>query len=198
MPPKRPAPGLAFAAAAPGRWDDLERLFGPRGAMAGCWCMWWRLSRAQFRKGAGAGNRRAFKRIVERGDAPGIIAYRGAEPVGWCAVAPKSDYAALARSRTKRIGDASTDPRTWAVTCFFIPRRHRGKGLSRALLKAAVAFARKRGATAVEGYPFDAGGKKAMDFASFMGTLPVFRRCGFAEAARPVPNRPIMRREFGK
>jgi GNAT superfamily N-acetyltransferase len=198
MPRSTKAAGLSFAPATPDRWGDLERLFGPSGAMAGCWCMWWRLSRAEFKKGAGAGNRRAFKRIVERGAAPGIIAYEGGEPVGWCAVAPKAEFTSLDRSRTKRIGDAPTDPATWAVPCFFIPRRHRGKGLSGALLKAAVAFARKRGAKAVEGYPIDAAGKKAMDFTSFMGTAPVFRRCGFKEAARPVPNRPIMRRQTGR
>jgi GNAT superfamily N-acetyltransferase len=197
MPRSTKASGLSFAPATPDRWNDIERLFGPSGAMAGCWCMWWRLSRAEFKKGAGAGNRRAFKRIVARGAEPGIIAYEGGEPVGWCAVAPKADFTSLDRSRTKRIGDAPTDPTTWAVPCFFIPRRHRGKGLSEALLGAAVAFARKRGAKAVEGYPIDAAGK-AMDFTSFMGTAPVFRRCGFAEAARPVPNRPVMRRAFGK
>lgn len=193
MPHSAKAETLRFAPATPDRWGDLERLFGPSGAMAGCWCMWWRLSRAEFKKGAGAGNRRALKRIVERGDAPGILAYRAGEPVGWCAVAPKADFASLDRSRTKRIDDRPTDPRTWAVTCFFVPRRHRGKGLSESLLKAAVAFARRRGARAVEGYPIDCTGK-AMDFVSFMGTAAVFRRCGFAEAARPVPNRPVMRR----
>lgn len=195
MPPRKAAPKLTFAPAAPDRWGDIERLFGPRGAMAGCWCMWWRLSRAEFKKGAGAGNRRAFKRIVAGGGAPGILAYEGDEPVGWCAVAPKADFASLDRSRTKRISDAPTDPKTWAVTCFFIPRRHRGKGLSEALLRAAAAYARKRGARAVEGYPIDSD-KKQMDFTSFMGTVPVFKRCGFAEAARPVPNRPIMRAEL--
>jgi GNAT superfamily N-acetyltransferase len=193
MPPKKPAPGLRFAPASPRRWGDIERLFGPRGAMAGCWCMWWRLSRAEFKKGAGAGNRRAFKRIVDRGGEPGILAYAAGEPVGWCAVAPKADCVSLDRSRTKRTGDAPTDPKTWAVTCFFIPRENRGRGLSEALLKAAVDHARRRGAREIEGYPIDAK-KKEMDFTSFMGTEPVFRRCGFAEAARPAPNRPIMRR----
>ena len=195
MPPKPARPKLSFAAATPDRWDDIERLFGPRGAMAGCWCMWWRLSRADFKKGAGAGNRRAFKRIVDKGEAPGILAYQAGEPVGWCAVAPKADFASLDRSRTKRVDDAPTDPATWAVTCFFIPRRHRGKGLSEALLKQAVIFARKRGARMIEGYPIDTG-KQAMDFTSFMGTASVFRRCGFGEASRPAPNRPVMRREF--
>ncbi|MGQ0675698.1 MAG: GNAT family N-acetyltransferase [Rhodospirillales bacterium] len=197
MPPSTRPAKLRFAPATAGRWNDIERLFGPRGAMAGCWCMWWRLSRAEFKKGAGAGNRLAFKRIVERGAAPGILAYEGGEPVGWCSVAPKADFASLDRSRTKRLDDTPTDPKTWAVTCFFIPRPHRGKGLSEALLREAAAYARQRGARTVEGYPIDAG-KKEMDFTAFMGTVAVFQRCGFKEAARPVPNRPIMRRQTGR
>jgi len=157
--------------------------------------MWWRLNRAEFKKGAGAGNRLAFKRLIDKGEAPGILAYHGGEPVGWCSVAPKADFTSLERSRTKRVDEAPTDPKTWAVTCFFIPRRHRGKGLSEALLREAVAHARKLGARTVEGYPIDAG-KKEMDFTSFMGTAPVFKRCGFREAARPVPNRPVMRADL--
>jgi GNAT superfamily N-acetyltransferase len=184
-------PGLAFRPATPDRWADIEALFGPRGAMAGCWCMWWRLARSEFQKNAGAGNRRAFKKIVERGDVPGILAYDGARPVGWCAVQPKESYPSLARSRTKTVDDRPA----WAVTCFFVAKDYRGKGISQALLRAAVAHARGRGAKLIEGYPIDTA-QKAMDFSSFMGTARVFAAAGFAEAARPSPNRPIMRRDL--
>jgi len=185
--------GLAFRPATPDRWDDIEVLFGPRGAMAGCWCMWWRRARSDFQKNAGAGNRRAFRQIVARGDVPGILAYDGARPVGWCAVQPKEAYPSLARSRTKNV-DARP---CWSVTCFFVAKDYRGKGLSQALLDAAVAQARKNGARLIEGYPIDTTGK-AMDFSSFMGTAQVFAGCGFTEAARPSPSRPIMRRDLGR
>jgi GNAT superfamily N-acetyltransferase len=188
MPPRAK---LSFHPATPDRWDDIEALFGPRGAMAGCWCMWWRLARGEFRKNAGAGNRLAFRKIVARGDVPGILAYDGGRPVGWCAVQPKQAYASLARSRTKTVDNRPC----WSVTCFFVAKDHRGTGLSAALLDAAVAHARRQGASLVEGYPIDAAGK-ALDFSSFMGTAQVFARCGFAEAARPSPSRPIMRREL--
>ncbi|MCC7048923.1 MAG: GNAT family N-acetyltransferase [Alphaproteobacteria bacterium] len=187
---------LDFHPATPDRWDDIEALFGPRGAMAGCWCMWWRLKRAEFQKNAGAGNRRAFQKIVAGGAVPGILAYDGGRPVGWCAVQPKEAYASLARSRTKTVEAKSTPTGPcWSVTCFYVAKDYRGRGLSRALLAAAVAHARKSGARLVEGYPIDTA-KRAMDFSSFMGTAQVFAACGFAEAARPSPNHPIMRREI--
>jgi len=186
--PRKAKPGLTFAPATPDRWDDIETLFGPRGACAGCWCMWWRLTRAEFQKNAGAGNRRAFKKLVDSGAVPGILAYDGGVPVGWCAVEPKASYASLARSRTKTVDDRPT----WSVTCFFIAKSHRKQGLSLTLLQAASDHARANGATLVEGYPIDTD-KQAMDFSSFMGTAQIFGRAGFHEAARPSASRPIMR-----
>jgi GNAT superfamily N-acetyltransferase len=193
MPPKAraAAPRLTFAPATPDRWDDIETLFGPRGACAGCWCMWWKLARGEFQKNAGAGNRRAFKKLVDGGAVPGILAYDADKPVGWCAVQPKEAYASLARSRTKTVDDRPA----WSVTCFFVAKEYRGRGLSLALLNAAVAHARKQGARLIEAYPIDTD-KRAMDFSSFMGTAQIFTRAGFAEAARPSPNRPIMRLEI--
>jgi GNAT superfamily N-acetyltransferase len=78
------------------------------------------------------------------------------------------------------------------VTCFYVDREYRGKGLSVALLRAAVAFAVKRGAAVVEGYPVDPKGGYADTFA-YTGLASAFRKAGFHEAARPTPTRPVMR-----
>jgi len=75
----------------PARWPDLVRLFGPRGACAGCWCMYMRRPAAEYRRGLGAGNRRALRRLVDRRP-PGLLAYEGGEPVGWIAVAPREEF----------------------------------------------------------------------------------------------------------
>ncbi len=83
---------MTFHPLTPERWKDFEKLFGPKGACAGCWCMWFRLTRAEFEKQKGAGNKRAMKKIVNSGEAPGIIAYSGDESVGWCSVAPRERY----------------------------------------------------------------------------------------------------------
>ena len=48
--------GLTFQPLVPERLPDLERLFGPRGACAGCWCMWWKTTRKEFEAGKGEGN----------------------------------------------------------------------------------------------------------------------------------------------
>jgi GNAT superfamily N-acetyltransferase len=181
---------LRFQPATPSRWKDVEALFGERGACAGCWCMWWRLTRSEFAKGKGEGNRRAFRRIVERGDVPGILAYDGTRPVGWCAVAPREEYATLERARSlKRLDDQPV----WSVTCFFVEKEWRRRGLSVRLLRAACDHARKRGARIVEGYPVDPRKEYPAAWA-WTGLRAAFEKAGFEEAARPSRTRAIMRR----
>src|SRR3990172_1965762 len=143
---------LAFHAATPERWADVEKLFGQHGACGGCWCMWFRQTRSQFAKEAGEPNRLALQSLVESGVVPGLLAYDGVEPVGWVAVEPRESFAALARSRILKRVDAQP---VWSVVCFFVARSFRGKGLMTALLNAAVDYARQRGAAVVEGYPVE-------------------------------------------
>lgn len=185
-------PKFSFHAATPERWPDLERLFGARGACAGCWCMWWRLNRPEWNRGQGEGNRKAFRKIVRAGAEPGILAYADGVPVGWCAIAPREQYSGLGRSRILKPVD---DQPVWSVTCFFIARGFRHKGLSTALLKAAVEFARSRGATIVEGYPHDPK-KTTADVFVYTGLASAFRNAGFKEVARRSKTRPIMRMSF--
>lgn len=104
---------LAFHPLTPARWRDFEALFGKSGAYGGCWCVWFRLTRAQFSKGQGAGNKRAMKKIVSAGKPPGLLAYADGRPVGWVAVAPREAYPVLDRSRVAKIRDAAND----AVLC---------------------------------------------------------------------------------
>jgi GNAT superfamily N-acetyltransferase len=174
----------------PERWRDLVRLFGERGASAGCWCMWWRQSGAEFRKSAGAKNKRAFKEIVDTGRATGLLAYLDGRPAGWCSVAPRQDFPRLQRSPDLKPVD---DRRVWSVVCFFIERRARGRGVAAALLEAAIDHARRNGARIVEGYPVD--GPDAWGAASaYTGLTSMFRRAGFRQVARrPGARRRVMR-----
>jgi len=189
-----PAAALSIHPLTPDRWTDITALFGPRGACAGCWCMWWRRTSAQFAKGKGEGNRRAFHRIVHRGETPGLIAYLGNKPVGWCAVGPRDVYPRLERSRVLRRVD---DRPVWSVTCFFVERSCRRQGISVDLLRAAASFARRRGAKTLEGYPIAARDNDAPDAFVWTGLASAYRRAGFREVARRSPTRPIMRIELG-
>jgi GNAT superfamily N-acetyltransferase len=190
---KTAAPRLEIHPVTPDRWPDLVALFGPRGACAGCWCMWWRLPRAEFDAGQTGANRRGLERYVRSGRVPGLLAYEGGEPVGWVAVEPREVFPRLARSRTLAPVD---DAPAWSITCFFVARRHRGRGVTRALIDAAVRHAHAGAARIVEAYPVDLS-KRTADAFVYHGAASTFRALGFEEAARRSPTRPILRRAIG-
>ncbi len=177
----------------PERWEDLETLFGERGACGGCWCMYWRRPHADFEADKGAGNREAMRALVLGGAAPGLIAYAGPEPVGWISLGPREDFPRLAASRILKPLDERP---VWSVVCFFLAKPWRGSGVAGRLLAAAVEFARGRGATLLEGYPVEPRqGRLPAPFV-WTGLPPIFRRAGFHEAARRSPTRPIFRLEL--
>ena len=182
---------LTFRPLRPERWADLEEVFGQRGACGGCWCMWWRIARAEFEKSKGANNKRALKRIVRSGPVPGLLAYCGDKPVGWCAIGPREWYPVLQRSRVLKPVDEKP---VWSVTCFFVGREYRRRGVSTALLKAAVEHARRAGARIVEGYPVEPKKGSMPDAFAWVGLPATFERAGFREVARRSETRPIMRR----
>ena len=121
---------------------------------------------------------------------PGILAYAGSKAVGWCAVAPRSEYIRLETSRILKPVD---DKQVWSVSCFFIHKQFRQQGLSRQLLKAAVDFALLKGAKIIEGYPIEGVKGRMPDVFAWTGFSSVFRRNGFKEVARRSETRPIMR-----
>jgi GNAT superfamily N-acetyltransferase len=183
-----PADGIVIRPVTPSRWKDLRRLFGPNGAYANCWCMWWRMGSKEFDRSSGAKKRGGLNDLVDRRKTPGLLAYRNGEPVGWVSVAPREEFGRIERSPTlKRVDDRPA----WSVVCFYIDRRHRRSGVGKALLRGAVDHAARKGATIVEGYPLDAA-RKRPSAELYTGVVSMFEAAGFREVARRGA-RPIMR-----
>jgi GNAT superfamily N-acetyltransferase len=176
----------------PDRWPDLEKLFGERGACGGCWCMTWRLPRAEWEAGKKSGNKQAFRSLVEDDDQPGVLAYDGDEPVGWCAIAPRDVYIRLRNSRVLAPVD---DRPVWSISCLFIAKPYRRQGLSVTLIRAAVDFARSKGATTVEAYPVVPYSESMPGAFAWTGIISAYEQAGFHEVARRSDARPIMRKE---
>ncbi len=187
-------PKIRISPVTPDRWHHLVALFGSRGACGGCWCMYWRRPAAEFTRGKRRGNREALRSLVAAGAVPGVLAYADGVPVGWCSVAPRDAYPRLERARVLRRVDAEP---VWSVVCFFIARAHRRQYLSVALLEGAAAFARRRGARILEGYPVEPHAPPIPDAFAWIGTAAAFRAAGFLEVARRSATRPIMRRVLG-
>lgn len=173
-------------------WDALVTLFGARGACGGCWCMAWRLPPAAFRRQQGDGNKKALHALVKTGDPLGVLAFSGQVPIGWCAVAPRSQFVRLENSRILAPVD---DKPVWSVTCLFLAKEYRKRGISAKLIAAAANFARKNDAAIVEAYPFDQKTRLPDPFV-WTGLASSYRNAGFKEAARRSPTRPIMRKHL--
>jgi GNAT superfamily N-acetyltransferase len=131
-----------------------------------------------------------MKAIIESGEIPGILAYADGQPVGWCSVAPREKFPALDRSRILQKID---DTPVWSITCFFIDKRYRGKGLSVQLIKAAVAHVKKQGGSVLEAYPVEPKKKRMPPAFAWTGLAAAFVRAGFVECARRSETRPVMR-----
>jgi GNAT superfamily N-acetyltransferase len=182
------------------RLPDLAALFGQGGDPKFCWCAFYRLRGMDFSTATEAGNRRVLERAVDEtaadGRAPGLVAYRDGEAVGWVSVGPRADYERLAHSKVLAPVD---DRPVWSIVCFVVARRARKQGVAHALLEAAIAYARDHGATLVEAYPVDTSTGRVSAATAYKGTLGMFERAGFTVAARrranrASPERPIVRR----
>jgi len=179
----------------PERWPDLVRLFnGPGGSQVrGCWCMFYRRSgRTEVPDGMSRPEHAkcSLKALVDAGTVPGLIGYRGGEPVGWLSLGPREDYARLERSPVMRPVDAKP---VWSVVCFFTAKQMRGQHVAEAMLAGAIDYARSCGARLLEAYPVDKA-KRSADDSIWFGGKAMYDRAGFAEVARRKPTRPVMRK----
>jgi GNAT superfamily N-acetyltransferase len=182
---------LTFDPLSPLNWGLFEHLFGPRGACGNCWCMYYRLSPSEFREGKSEdGNRQSMKEIVDAGKPAGILAICGEQAIAWAAFAPREDFIKLSRSRVHKPID---DQRVWSIPCMFIHKDFRNYGVSVALLKGVVEYARKQGIKIIEAYPTIPTTDRLPDSFAWIGLYKSFERAGFKIVDRTSPNRPMVR-----
>ncbi|HXG76248.1 MAG TPA: GNAT family N-acetyltransferase [Gaiellaceae bacterium] len=188
------------------RCADVQAVFGARGDAARCWCQRYKLAPKESWRSVGRARLAARFRAQSscgRPDAEatsGLVAYLDDEPVGWCAVEPRTAYQGLARVfRVPWQGRSEdrTDGSVWAVTCFVTRAGYRRRGLTYALARAAVAHARERGARALEGYPMLVQAGEEIAWGELhVGKRSVFEAAGFREVSHPSPRRVVMRIDY--
>ena len=176
---------------------DVEAVFGTRGDPAHCWCQWYKIPGSDWRSVGDEALRDRLASLLESSEVgPGLLAYDGDTPVGWCAVEPRPNLVRLPHSRIVAGGTPDpdfTDASIWAVTCFVVPRAQRRRGVGRILAEAAVEYAREHGARILEAYAVDPTARSGAPAAElFPGTVTMFENAGFSEVARPKAHRVIM------
>jgi GNAT superfamily N-acetyltransferase len=207
---KRPAadrsrtPKLEIHPVTAARLADLATLFGQGGDPKWCWCAFNRVPAMTWANSTQESNRQVLADAVRTGArehrAPGLVAYQGSEAVGWVSLGPRDDYERIQRSVVLAPLD---DKPVWSIVCFVVGKKARGQGVAHALLDAAISYARQHGATLLEAYPADTGGKRISSASAFRGTVSMFERAGFEVVARrqfnkATPVRPIVRRRIRK
>ena len=191
----RPQVKLRIEPLTSGRWRDFVSLFERPGLSVarGCYCMYYRRSGRQARPPGvtySEWNKRQLKALVDRGVVPGLVGYDKERAVGWVSLGPREDYAKLKRSQVMKPVD---DQPVWSIICFVVDPQARGRGVADAMLKGAMAWARKRGARLLEAYPCDKPAR-ARDDSMWFGAKSMFDRAGFTEVARRKATRPVMRK----
>jgi GNAT superfamily N-acetyltransferase len=197
---------IAVVPANEASWEELQSVFGERSDATRCQCQRFKLGRYEWTPAST--EERAAKLLEETGcgdpsarGTSGLVAYLDGEPVGWCAVEPRTAYELLLTNRSpvpwKGRAEDKTDAGVWAVTCFFTRPGFRRRGVSGALVAAAVGFARERGARALEGYPMITHPGKEITWGElYVGSRNAFADAGFTEVSAPTLRRIVMRIDF--
>jgi GNAT superfamily N-acetyltransferase len=182
--------GFAAAPLTDANFADLEELFGrPGGSIVrGCWCMFYR--RTGRTTAWRDENREALRELANSDVSPGLVGYLDGTPVGWISLGPREDYLKLQRSPVMKPVD---DAEVWSIVCSFVDKAHRGEGLQRRLLAAAIDYARDQGVRLLEAYAIDKDARSHDDF-MFFGSRSLYERAGFKEVVRRSPTRLVMRR----
>jgi ribosomal protein S18 acetylase RimI-like enzyme len=180
-------------------WPDLAALFEEGGDPKWCWCQFYRVRGLDWSNSSADGNRERLTTLTRDGPPPGLVGYQDRRAVGWVSVAPRPAYDRLTHAKLLAPVD---DKPVWSIVCFVVSRSARGRGVARALLDGAIAWAKREGATILEAYPSDVQGRKVPAANLYHGSLSMFEDAGFEVVARrqfnrTTPVRPIVRLDLG-
>jgi ribosomal protein S18 acetylase RimI-like enzyme len=183
-------------------WDALATLFREGGDPSWCWCQHWRLRAKDLSALKVPQLHERLRDQATSDQPPGLVAFEGDRAVGWVSLGPRTDFERIVRSKVIPTID---DRPVWSIVCFAVSATARGRGIGRALLDAAIEYARGRGAEALEAYPVvvDEGSEVSAESA-FTGILPTFERAGFTVVAERASDpsarhrRVVVRRELSE
>ena len=155
--------------------------------------MTWRLISKEYEKSKGARNCELLFQLVKNNEPLGIVAFEGKKPIGWCSISPREQLIRLEYSKLfKRIDDRPV----WSITCIFIKKEYRKKGISSVLISEASKYAFLNGAGVIEAYPvISKKGKMIPDVFVYHGLVNAYKKAGFKKVKQPSETRLIMRLE---
>jgi GNAT superfamily N-acetyltransferase len=163
-------------------WPEFERLVERHnGVWGGCWCMGFHAEGVGRGKTA-AQNRSEKETRVRESRAHAALVYDGPTCVGWCQFGPTDELPRIKHRRAYDQG-ASGLP-DWRITCFFVAKGFRRRGVGSAALEGALRQIAQLGGGTVESYPEDVEGRKVSSSFLHNGTVAMFEGHGFERTRR--------------
>lgn len=182
---------LRFEPLTKDNWNKFVEMFGGKGGCGYCWCMHFRLNKADYEEGkVHDGNKNAMKQLVWDNQPTGLLGFYEEIPIAWCAFSPREDFIRLQKSRVHKPID---DNKVWSVPCTFVAKDFRKQGVSVALLKGLVKYAKEKGIKIIEAYPTIPTQEKLPDAFAWIGLYKSFERAGFEIVDTTSKHRPMVR-----
>ncbi len=170
--------GYRIEPLSPRTWDAFADLAERHnGVWGGCWCTWFQcFPDPPERKEVG--NREFKHRLVQRGETHAALVFDGDEAVAW---AEFGTVAELPNIHHRKQWERETEqPPDFRITCLFVDRRYRRKGMAATAVRGALSLIAAEGGGRVESYPHDVPpGKKTSSSFLYNSTRTMYDRLGF-------------------
>lgn len=173
--------GFAVSALSAETWGPYAAMVERhKGVFGGCWCTWFHrpAGDALGVEGLGEGyesNRRIKEGLVRQGRSRAAVVFDGDEAIGWCQFGTPRELPNIYH-RKQYLEELEKLP-DFRITCIFVDKRYRRRGVSALALEGALDLIAASGGGVVEGYPHDTQGKRQSVL--YSGTRSLFERAGF-------------------
>ncbi len=177
-------------------WKDFRQLFGKhKGVRGGCWCSFYLAYASEYAK-LDRDDRYAHHKVaVEKHGPTGILLYDGDLPVGWAQVAKGDVLKRLNRNREYKKLNRPSPETIWRISCVFVDKDHRKKGIAKQAVLQAIEYARKQGGGLMEVAPFDFEGGDPKRF-HHNGSVAFYEELGFKKVTRLGKNEVLMEKQL--
>lgn len=159
-------------------WDAFAALVERHnGVWSGCWCTYFITMQAE-KTHTVEGNRSLKRGRVEDGTNHAALVFDGERAVGWCEYGTPAELPNIYHRKEYEAG--VTVLPDYRLTCFFVDRAYRRKGVATVALHGALELIAAAGGGVVEAYPHDTAGKRTSASFLYNGTRQMFEAAGFA------------------
>lgn len=185
--------GFRIEALGPQTWDAYAKLAERHnGVWGGCWCTWFHRSPDAPERET-LGNREFKRRLVEADRAHAAIVFDGEVAVAWAQYGPVGELPNI--HHRKEWERASVRTPDYRITCLFVDRRYRRKGMATVAVRGALSLIAAAGGGVVESYPHDLPpGKKTSASFLYNATRTMYEQLGFTYERAKGQGNCVMRR----